>query len=90
MARVVDKVVQKRIPMYQVKSKVLEAIVAGHRVPRRDLLGPRLNNMSLEDFALSPEESRQSKETEELPQVIEYVNHHNLEKVARRALGAAR
>src|SRR6266545_3426476 len=31
----------------------LHAIESGHRVPRRDLQGRRLNNVSLEDFALS-------------------------------------
>jgi hypothetical protein len=42
--------------------------------------------MSLEDFALSPEESVQSKEAEELSQVIEYVKYHELENVAQRTL----
>jgi hypothetical protein len=42
--------------------------------------------MSLEDFALFPEESAQSKEAEELSQVVEYIEYHDLENVAKRAL----
>ena len=86
MARMVDKVLHNRIPMYQVKSEVLKAVESGNRVPRQCLQGPQLNNTSLEDFALSPTESAQSKEAEELSQVIEYIKYHDLENAALRAL----
>ena len=86
MARIVDKALHERIPMYRVKPDVLESVESGHRVPRHCLRGPQLNDMSLEDFALSPTESAQSKEAEELSQVIEYIEYHDLENAARRAL----
>ena len=44
---------------------------------------------SLEDYGLSPEESRQAKEVEELPFVLNYIEKNNLEAVARRAAAAA-
>ena len=86
MARMVDKVLHNRIPMYQVKPDVLKSVESGNRVPRHCLQGPQLNNMSLEDFALSSTESAQSKEAEELSQVIEYIEYHDLENAARQAL----
>jgi hypothetical protein len=86
MARMVDKVLNDRIPMYQVKPVVLKAVESGNRVPRQCLRGPQLDNMSLEDFALSPSETAQSKEAEELSQVIEYIKYHDLESAAKRAL----
>jgi hypothetical protein len=86
MARLVDKVLHDRIPMYQVKPEVLKSVESGNQVPRQCLQGPQLDNMSLEDFALLPEESAESKETEELSQVVEYIEYHDLENVAMRAL----
>jgi hypothetical protein len=86
MARMVDKVLHNRIPMYQVKPEVLKSVESGNQVPRQCLQGPQLDNMSLEDFALFPEESAQSKEAEELSQVVEYIEYHDLENVAKRAL----
>lgn len=86
MARMVDKVLNDRIPLYQVKAEVLKSVESGNRVPRQCLRGPQLENMSLEDFALSPSETAQSKEAEELPQVIEYIKYHDLESAAIHAL----
>lgn len=84
MARIVDKVYSQRIPMYQVDRKTLEEIESGYCVPRSSLFRRPLDNISLEDFALSPEESHQSKESEELPAVVEYIKHHKLEDVVRQ------
>ncbi len=86
MARMIDKILNDRIPMYQVRADVLKSVESGSLVPRQCLRGPQLDNMSLEDFALSPDESAQSKEADELSQVIEYIKYHDLENVANRAL----
>lgn len=87
MARIVDKVFYQRIPIYKVDRKILEATLSGYHVPRQILRGRQLGSISLEDFALSPDESVQSKEAEELPQVMEYINYHKLEEAAQRFLG---
>lgn len=56
----------------------------GRMVPASCLKGSPLTEPSLEDFALSPEESRQSKESEELPGVLEYIAKNNLDKIGAK------
>jgi len=47
---------------------------SGLRIPRFCMKGHPLKDTSLEDFALFPHESRQAKESEELPEVIFYID----------------
>jgi hypothetical protein len=86
MARVVDKAIHGRIPLYRVSPAELAEIESGSHVPGACLQRPPLDSMSLEDFALSPAESHCSKESEELPDVLAYIEHHKLEDVARKLL----
>lgn len=82
MTRIVYKVFHVPVPMYSVSPDTLRAIESGYCVPRRYLSNrARLRNISLEDFALSPEESAQSKESEELARVLEYIRYRNLENI---------
>ncbi len=78
MARVVFLEKQTPIPLYRVPYRKLDLVREGKVVPRDLLKGPLLTTPSLEDFALSPEESVQSKEAEELPAVMEYISKHGL------------
>ena len=87
MARIVDQVLGLRVPLYLVESEILFEIESGYHVPRVWLKGNRpLHDISLEDFALSPQESAVSKESEEIPVVLEYIQKHKLEHVAQKEL----
>jgi integrase len=74
MARLVDMIYESPIPLYHVKRDVLEKIRLGKFVPRQFLTGSQLTEPSLEDYAHSKQESAQSKESDELPLVLEYIN----------------
>jgi hypothetical protein len=78
MARVVFLDKETPIPLYRVPYRRLELVRERKAVPRDLLAGSPLTSPSLEDFALSPEESAQSKEAEEIPVVMEYINKHGL------------
>lgn len=89
MFRVLHKNKGTIIPLIKVSSQILDDISSGRVVPN-PYLGKRLNNISFEDFVLYPDESSVSKESEDLPQVIEYIEKYDLENVARRILGEDR
>ncbi len=78
MARVVYLEMQTPIPLYRVPFRKLELVRGRKAVPRDVLAGCLLTSPSLEDFALSPDESAQSKEAEELPAVMEYISKKGL------------
>ena len=69
---------QTPVPLHRVQRRVLENIRAGRRVPHAELQGCLLTEPSLEDFALGSEESGEARETEELPSVLQYMEHHRL------------
>ncbi len=72
------------VQMYKVDKETLYKIASGYVVPRIYMKGgSRLHDVCLEDYALSPEESRVSKESEELPQVLEYMENRKFEERAR-------
>lgn len=83
MARIIFQFTQKPVPLHQVKPEELQAIIDGKCVPHSALQGCLLTNPSLEDFALSSQESAQSKEADELPEVIDYIRNHQLENAAQ-------
>ncbi|MBP1152773.1 hypothetical protein [Methylocaldum sp. RMAD-M] len=84
MARLVYLEFGKPVPLHRVSAAVLEQIRQGERVPMDCLRGTPLTSPSLEDFALYPEESGQSKEREELTAVLSYIETHNLAVIAAR------
>jgi len=83
MARITYQLTQRPVPLHQAKPEELQAIVTGKYVPHTALQGCLLTSPSLEDFALSRGESAQSQEADELPEVLDYIRHNQLEKVAR-------
>ncbi len=85
MARVYYLTNQKPISLYRVCPKDLTAFRAGRMVPRSCLQGSSITEPSLEDFALSMEESRIAQEVDELPSVLHYIQAHKLENGAGRA-----
>ena len=80
IARIVNRRLGFPIPLYRTTPKQLESIIAGRLVPRAALTGPLITDPSLEDYALSADESAQAKETDELPAVFDNVASHDLEK----------
>lgn len=69
------------VPLYHVTEEQLDAVLEGRLIPRSLLSGCLLTEPSLEDFALSPDESRIAKEPEELSVVKDYIAKHNLESL---------
>ncbi|HXJ57765.1 MAG TPA: hypothetical protein VNU68_13995 [Verrucomicrobiae bacterium] len=82
MARMMDRVLGKIVPLYRVDPAILERVHGGKCIPQQCLRGSPLTNPSLEDYALSAEESTVAKECEELPAVLKYINVHALEALA--------
>jgi phosphotransferase system HPr (HPr) family protein len=80
MVRVFEKNLNTPRPLYRVEESILDQIRDGFRVPRLFLRGSPITEPSLEDYALSKQESAKSKEWEELPNVLEYIRKHELEK----------
>jgi hypothetical protein len=84
MAPLVDKLFHKRIPPYQATPQVVETICSGACIPHIHPSRRMSEEISLEDFALGPDESARSKEPEELPTVLEYIENNDLENIARK------
>lgn len=79
IARVVFRGLNAPVPLFLVSPKVMDDILDGKLIPRRFLSGCLITNPSLEDFALSKEESHVAKETEELPAVLDYIKQNRLQ-----------
>lgn len=75
------------IPLLKVDTGIFDKIRKGLLVPNIDLFNTmELDNYSLEDFSLYPEESYVSKEHEELTIVENYIKSYNLYYVASKSL----
>ena len=66
------------MPIYTTKLADMENIREGRLIPRSCLGECLLSEPSLEDYAMTQEESFHAKEIAELPEVIEYINEHDL------------
>ena len=84
MVRLIFHTSHRPVPLHQVKPAILRAIIEGKCVPHAALHGCLLTSPSLEDFALSREESVQAKETDELPAVLDYICEHDLSQAGRQ------
>ncbi|RFC40375.1 MAG: hypothetical protein DID89_2727546920 [Candidatus Nitrotoga sp. CP45] len=67
------------MPIYTTKLADMENIREGRLIPRSCLGEYLLSEPSLEDYAMTQEENFHAKEIAELPEVIEYIEEHNLE-----------
>lgn len=81
MIRIVERLLNRPIPLYRVSREKLQLIEDGLIVPKS---GCRLHDVSLEDYSLSPDESAVSKEAEELPEVLKYLEMTGLINVIDR------
>lgn len=78
MARLVSEEFGSPISLLVVKPDVLEKVRSGQIVPGKVMSRQTLTEPCFEDFALSPTESRQAKDCEELPAVLGYMKQHDL------------
>jgi hypothetical protein len=79
IARLLFKKFGKTMPIYTTKLADLENIREGRLIPRSYLGRCVLSEPSLEDYAMTQEENFHAKEIAELPEVLEYIEEHNLE-----------
>lgn len=76
MARLLGRIHQ--IPLFNVSTDTLEAVLQGERIPHEFLQRPLLSEPCLDDFSASPEYSLQAKDLEELPEVLQYIEDYKL------------
>lgn len=79
IARLLFKKFGKTMPIYTTKLTDLENIREGRLIPRNYLGRCLLSEPSLEDYAMTQEENFHAKEIAELPEVLKYIEEHNLE-----------
>ena len=78
-ARIVDKHLHTPVPLFVISNKEMQNVMDGKLIPKRFLDGCQITNPSLEDFALTYEESVVAKEVEEIPAVLNYIEEQNLQ-----------
>jgi hypothetical protein len=79
IARIVDKNLHTPVPLFVISEEEMRGVLDGKLVPTNLFRGALLTNPSLEDFALTKEESGVAKEVEEIPSVLSYIEEHNLQ-----------
>ena len=83
MARILSNVLHKCVPIYQITNQAMGQLRSGYVVPRTFLKRQnRLKEIYLDDFAFAPTESAVAKEPEEIPNVLQYIQDHDLEQIA--------
>ncbi|HUW20693.1 MAG TPA: hypothetical protein VMW16_15455 [Sedimentisphaerales bacterium] len=78
IAHVIYSTLHVPIPLFVVSEKDMEDILEGRTIPRRFLEGCQITSPSLEDYALTLEESQVAREVDELPEVLTYIDTHHL------------
>lgn len=79
IARLACKAFNMPVPLFVISPGDMEAVLEGRLIPAKYLGGCQITNPSLEDYALSPDESVVAKEVEELPDVLRYIQERNLQ-----------
>lgn len=72
------RALSRPVPLYKVTMEEMEAFYSGKIFPHSLVPRPRITNPSLEDYVLSSNESHVSKESDELPLVLQYLAGGNL------------
>ena len=78
IARIVHQRLGIPVPLYEVPEGRLSEIMEGKLIPAKFFYGCLRSNPSLEDFALNKNENSMARETEELPEVLQYIENHGL------------
>ena len=79
IARIVLKELHTPVPLFVISEEEMRGVLDGKLIPTNLFRGALLTNPSLEDFALTKEESGVAKEFEEIPAVLEYIKENNLQ-----------
>jgi hypothetical protein len=74
------------VPLFQITEAEMDEVLEGRMIPKHLMRGALVSNPSLEDFALSTKESGVARETEELPDVLQYIAEHGLQDFSFDAL----
>jgi len=75
-----DRISMVVVPLYRVSAKTLSELSAGKMVPPSV---PHSHDVSLEDYVMTPQESKVSKESEELDAVMSLMNRMTIEALAK-------
>lgn len=81
MVRMIYTVMHTPVPLFVVSPTDMEHILEGEIIPQKFLHGCLLTEPSLEDFALTKEESWIAKEVTEMPYVVSYIEEHKLDSL---------
>lgn len=85
-ARLLNRKLSIVTPIFKVDVKTFQEIAECRKIPREYIDGGLVTDPSLEDYALSKIESVVAKETEELPEVLKYINDHKLNNLVLNQL----
>lgn len=81
MVRMVFNTLGTSVPLYAITPGELRSILDRKLIPNGRFYDCRIHDFSLEDFALSEKESVHAKEVDEIPEVLKYIEDHNLESM---------
>lgn len=70
------------VPIFKIEKRHIEDLWHGKLFPEKLISGSWITDPSLEDYAMTPEESRVSKDIEELPEVVGYIEELHLNAFA--------
>jgi hypothetical protein len=79
MARIAYKLLGAPIPFMVVSQADLQSVLDRKKISRKFLDGCLITDPSLEDFALTSQESVVAAEVDEIPIVLKYIEEHKLE-----------
>ncbi len=79
IARIVYKHLHTSVPLFVISTKEMKDVLEGKLIPKQYLDGCQITSPSLEDYALTKEESVVAKEVEEIPAVLDYIKEHKLQ-----------
>ena len=78
MSRLIFKILGMPVPLMRIDPTALQEILERKRVPRNFLQSCLLTTPSLEDFAITKEESGAAREVDEMPDVLRYIDKRAL------------
>lgn len=84
IARLSFKAFQCPVPLFEISHEQMDDVLEGKVIPSDFVNGCPLTDPSLEDYALSRQESGVAKETDELDEVLKYIETQGLEQFGRQ------
>ena len=88
LARTIVKKLRITVPLYEVERHAMDELLEGRYIPSFLRHVCFISNPSLEDYALTQSESGVAKETDELPDVLRYINEQGLDDFCFASLEA--